>query len=96
VRGESRIDDRFVVDACEFDIHQGSSETNVVDSGGDANAIRILTSYFDVVRTHESHAAGVSRGCRHGIAGICLAGMEKIVTAQNLKRTDWPGPTPIR
>jgi hypothetical protein len=56
--------------AREFDIHRGTGEGDMVDSSGDAGAVNILTPYFDVVRIHERHAAGVSRARRHDAGTI--------------------------
>lgn len=90
MRGESRIGDRFVVDPGEFDIYQGPRESNVVDSGGDANAVGILAPYFDVVRTHESHAAkfgppGEGRAVKSGRAGEGRA-LKRSMSAKEISR----------
>jgi hypothetical protein len=40
LRGQSRIDNRFIVDAGEFDIPLGTGEAKMVDSGGDVSCFR--------------------------------------------------------
>ena len=86
MRGKSGVDHGVIIHARQFDIHQGAGKSDMADPCGDASAIGILSSDFDVMRPHERHAVGVIRRTyRSGTIAIGLACVEEIITAQELK-----------